>query len=209
MEEKNKDIIDNVVVFGFNLLPYIGGSLASIYTSNREKKKFERIKEFYEEISSILRDHEQSLKDLNMSIHDEDSLIYLIESIHEQVERENRDSKKRYLQNFFINTLTYPTNPRTFDKKQYYLNALSSLTELECEMLAFLFFQKNPVQIVNIQLNDNEDPYVILGRLNRLRNYGFIKILMGDQIVHGRDNALYDLVHISEVGKDFANYCLR
>ena len=195
---------------GLNLLPYVGGGLAALYTSNRDKKKFQRIESFYEETSAKINQMDQSLKELlKEQTHDNDSIISLIEQVNEKIEKENRDIKKQCLQKFLINSLLNSTTEETLDQREYFLDALSNLTIFEIELISLLYREDRIINMNDIGMHNNEDRYAVLGFVNRVRNYGFLELYIGGEFHVGAvDNSLNDNVKISEFGKRFVTFCL-
>ncbi|GAF14932.1 hypothetical protein JCM19046_3508 [Bacillus sp. JCM 19046] len=193
--------------------PLCWGSLASIYASNRDKKKFERIEAFFNDVFKTMEELKQSQqineKNLNLSKHDEEALASLIESILDKVESEIQEDKKRYLRNFFLNSLVIPTTKDTIDKKQIYLDALANMSYLECELLIMLYGQKEKLHMSQIEMK-SADQYFILSLTNRLRNYGFVEKYTNNITANQSvDNALDEFISISNLGKDFTLYCLE
>jgi hypothetical protein len=41
---------DTIIEAGLNAIPYVGGSLATLYYGSKNEKKFERLENFYKEL---------------------------------------------------------------------------------------------------------------------------------------------------------------
>lgn len=214
MNEKEKTTSkysrETLVEAGLNLIPYVGGSIATLYASNKQQKEFERIESFYDEVASKIKLMDHALKTiLNKQIHDDESLVNLIESINDIVEKENQDIKKQYLQNLFINSLLNRVDGNTLDQRKYFLDALSNLTVYELEVISLLYKEDRLININEIRMHGHDNRYAVLGFVNRLRNFGFVEQYIGDEFHVGAiDNSLNANIKISSFGKEFVNFCL-
>ena len=93
-----------------------------------------------------------------------------------------------------------------FDERKYFLNVLTEMSVLECDILDFLYKQSQPTQIRSISKLDT-DPYAIYGSINKLRSYGFIESRRGSYMMNGKqDEHLDDIVFVSGFGKKFIKY---
>lgn len=202
-----------IIEAGLNLIPYAGGALASVYTHNKDSKRFERIEEFYQNVQQQMQHMEQELIDrINIENHNPDLLANLIEKQNDVIETEYISTKKHFLQSFFINNLIMETSEMTYDKKVMYLDALESLNYSELEILSLLFKMNKPQPVSSIEFKDepSKDRYTIVGHVNRIRNYGFIEMFTGDQFTIGgqQDNIHESVIIISDFGKEFVSFCL-
>ncbi|MFC4661752.1 hypothetical protein [Oceanobacillus aidingensis] len=203
---------DAAIEAGLNLVPYVGGSLASLYSNHKNNKRFERIEDFYQNLKKQMVELDQTIIDrINSSQQDPELLASLIEKQHEVIETEYINYKKQFLQSYFINNLIMETTYETFDKKVMYLDALKNLNLSELEILILLFQQNKPQQISGIEFkeNSNKDRYTIVGHVNRLRNYGFIELYTGNVTIGGNVDNIHDsIISISDFGKEFVSFCL-
>jgi len=202
----NSDKRDLVIQAGMQLVPYVGGSLSSLYFGAKQEKRFKRLESFYEEIASEIG----RMKDDISSIDKQDpiALEAIIESLHEKVEAEPTIEKREFFKNYFKNTLKYPV-AGNFDERKYFLDALSEMTLLECAILAFVNSQASPIQVGNIQ-KSGTDKYAIVGAIGRLKSRGFLTATQGSFAVGGgADNSLQEIVSVSSFGKSFINFCLH
>ena len=192
---------ETVIKAGMNLIPYVGGSLATLYFDEKQEKRFERLEQFYQEIKKEL--DEKPIDSSKFSDHNKEELENLIEDIHNRVELETREKKKRLFRNFFIQTIERPVNC-DFDKRKTFLSILDSLSELECELLAFLAKQTVQVQIRNLT---GADIYVLFSGVNKLISYGFLETRRGSYTMNGtQDENLDNFVFLSNNGKEFVEY---
>ena len=193
---------DLAIEAGVQLIPYIGGSLATLYFGAKEGRRFKRIETFYKEVATEL---EKAIALSSISPDDEASLIAIIEQVNERVEMEQIEEKRRYLKNFLVNILLHSIG--NFDEKSFFLQSLGSMTYLECEVLSGLAGQTAAVPVRGIR-KEGVGQYAIVGAIGRLRNLGFIEATT-TSFQFGGDNALNESVELSEFGKKFHNFCIR
>lgn len=208
MEEKlsGKERAEIAIEAGLQLIPYVGSSLATLYFSTKQEKRFKRIESFYAELAEEVRDLQERLAPVES--HDQEKLASLIEDLNDRVEREHLELKRRYFKNFMRNTLLTPTN-NNYDERKYFLDALSALSLLECEMLAFLKQKAGMVEVRTIQ-KPGTPQYAIVGAIGRLSTYGFVRtVQLSMTIGGGADNALAQGVELSDYGVRFVRFCLE
>jgi len=196
---------DLVIQAGMQLIPYVGGSLSALYFGAKQEKRFKRLESFYQEIATEI----EKMKDSISSIDKQDpvALEAIIESLHEKVEAEPTLEKREYFKNYFKNTLKFPISGN-FDERKYFLDALSEMTLLECELLAFINSQSNSIQVGNIK-KLGTDKYAVVGAIGRLKSRGFLTATQGSfAIGGGDDNSLLEVVSVSSFGKSFIAFCL-
>lgn len=207
-----KETISTTIEAGLNIVPYVGGSLASLYSNYKNNKRFERIEEFYENVKTQMNELDQGIVDrIKSSYQDPDLLATLIERQHDAIETEYFNHKKQFLQSYFINNLIMETTDETFDKKVMYLDALKNLNYSELEILSLLFRMNKPqpVSAIEFKEDSSKDRYTIVGHVNRLRNYGFIELYTGNVTIGGNvDNIHNSIISISDFGKEFVRFCL-
>ena len=202
----NSDKRDLVIQAGMQLVPYVGGSLSSLYFGAKQEKRFKRLESFYQEIASEM----EKMKDSISSVDKQDpvALEAIIESLHEKVEAEPTLEKREFFKNYFKNTLKFPV-AGNFDERKYFLDALSEMTLLECELLAFINSQPNSIQVGTIQ-KPGTDKYAVVGAIGRLKSRGFLTATQGSFAVGGgADNSLQEIVSVSSFGKSFIAFCLN
>ena len=202
----NSDKRDLVIQAGMQLVPYVGGSLSSLYFGAKQEKRFKRLESFYQEIASEI----EKMKDSISSVDKQDpvALEAIIESLHEKVEAEPTLEKREFFKNYFKNTLKFPV-AGNFDERKYFLDTLSEMTLLECELLAFINSQPNSIQVGIIQKPDT-NKYAVVGAIGRLKSRGFLTATQGSFAVGGgADNSLQEIVSVSSFGKSFIAFCLN
>jgi hypothetical protein len=197
---------DLVIQAGMQLIPYVGGSLSSLYFGAKQEKRFKRLESFYQEIASEIEKIQDSISSVDKQ--DPVALEAIIESLHEKVEAEPTLEKREFFKNYFKNTLKFPV-AGNFDERKYFLDALSEMTLLECELLAFINSQPNSIQVDNIQ-KQGTDQYAVVGAVGRLKSRGFLTATPGSFAVGGgADNSLQEMVSVSSFGKLFIAFCLN
>ncbi len=210
MEQKSDNLTleqeaENRIKAGLQLVPYIGGTLATLYFDRKQQKEFNRLTNFYTELSTDL----ENLKEkFSLDNQDEVKLITLIEKINNKVEKEVVKEKIDCLKYFFRNILTQPVKD-DYDEKVLFLESLSSMSILEIEILKFIDSQNNFVQIGIIQ-KPGVEQYAIIGAIGRLRNFGYLQSTSGGMSIGDRsDNYLRELVKVSIFGEKFIKFCLN
>ncbi|MGE6593488.1 hypothetical protein ACQKFU_28920 [Bacillus mycoides] len=194
-----------IVQSGLQLIPNVGGALSTAYYGTKQEKRFKRIESFYQELSEEVGKIQLQLPSID--IHNQDSLIALIEELNEKIEREHTEQKRDYFKRYLLSTLSSPTNDN-FDERRFFLDALGNMTLLECEILLLLYrnneirFQIRTIGIPGVK------QFAIVGAINRLKTYGFIQSYT-DGIYFGReDNTMQEYVIPSDFGINFIQYCL-
>jgi hypothetical protein len=197
---------DLVIQASMELVPYVGGPLSTLYFGSKQEKRFKRIESFYKEISEEIGHMKESISSLDNQ--DPDRLEAIIESLHEKIEIEPTKEKRDYLKNYFKNTLKHPVSGN-FDERKYFLETLSNLTLLECELLTFLKTQSSALQVRSIQ-KPGVDTYAIVGSIGRLKTSGFISAATSSIALGGNeDNSLNEMVSITTFGDKFIQFCLE
>lgn len=186
-------------------VPYVGGSLATLYFGAKEKKQFERLKEFYEELNVEVESIKSSISPIEE--HSQEELAALIEEIHEKVENERVESKKKYYQNLYKKSLIHPVKGN-FNERKYFLDLISQLTELHFSILALLIKQNKKVPINAINAN-GVDPSLKKGFVQQLENYGLLDSELESIQFTTQAGSINKKVEITELGKSFHYFCLE
>lgn len=191
---------DTIIEAGINAIPYVGGAVAALYFGNKNEKRFQRLEEFYEKLNEEL----ESVTNEGFSFNETNAEQFqdLISELHEKVEKESRETKKKLLRNYFTTTLQNPING-DFDLRLIFLEALDSLSEFDCNILAFL----KTVDQVQIKGITGADPYLIYSSVNKLISLGFLETRRGSFTMNGmQDENLDNIVFLSGFGKQFIEY---
>lgn len=201
-----KEKFEIVVEAGLQLIPYIGGPLASAYFGVKNEKRFKRIESFYKEFSNQLKEMDRRINSLN--IHDEDALIAIIERLNEKIEQEVLDEKRSYFKKYLLHTLMESTNKSNFDERRFFLDVLADMTLLEIELMVFLYTKNQPVLVGTIT-KTGVDQSVIVGTVGRLKNYGFITAITKSISIGGSvSNALNEAISLTYFGRRFYEFCI-
>lgn len=207
MENDNltqEQIANNVIESGLQLIPYVGSALAILYFGRKQQKEFNRLSNFYKELSDDLK----KIEKISLDNQDEIKLAALIEKINNKVEKEVLQEKINYFKYYFKNILTNPVKD-DYDEKVLFLDSLASMGILEIELLKFINSQSDFIQIGTIQKSET-DQYVIVGAIGRLRNFGFLQSASGGMSIGGNDdNYLKERIKLSNFGRKFINFCLN
>ena len=199
-----KEEVENTIKAGLQLIPYVGGSLATLYFDRKQQKEFKRLALFYKELSEELTKLKESI---SLDNQDETKLVTLIEKINDKIEKEVLQEKIECFKRYFKNILTHPVK-NDYDEKVLFLESLASMTLLEIEILKFLDSKGDFMAIGLIQKSGIEQ-YAIVGAVGRLRNLGFLQSAGGGMSFGDRsDNYLKELIKVSPFGKKFIKFCL-
>jgi hypothetical protein len=192
---------DTIIEAGLNAIPYVGGSLATLYYGSKNEKKFERLENFYKELKEEMDKNPIDVS--GFTNHNEEELENVISDLNDKVEKETREEKRKYLKHFFISTIETPIQ-NDFDERKAFLDILDGMTVVECKLLDFLSKQQDPIQIRNLT---GEDIYVLYGAVNKLISYGFLEARRVNFTMNGaQDEKLDDLIFTSVYGKRFIEY---
>ncbi|MGG3282749.1 hypothetical protein [Paenibacillus solani] len=200
-----KEEQDIAIQAGLQLIPYIGGSLATLYYGTKQEKRFKRLESFYQEFSEYISKSGHQFRGIDEF--NKDELVFLIEELNEKVEREHTEAKRDFLKQFLLSTLSQPKG--NFDEQRFFLDAVSDMTFLECDILALLRKALDALEVGSIR-KDGVEQYAIVGAIGRLKGYGFIRTFTTGMSFGGReDNSLRDGVELTPFGKKFIAYCLN
>ena len=196
---------DLVLQAGMQLVPYVGGSIASLYFGSKQERRFKRLESFYQELAQEI----EGIKDSIGEIEDQNpiALEAIMESLHEKVEVEPTQEKRQFFKNYFKSTLRNPVTS-DYDERKYFLETLDDMSLLECEILAFIKTQPQQTQVGAIN-KPSVDQYAIVGSIGRLKSRGFLISMQGSfSVGGGADNSLQELVAVSSFGIKFCDFCL-
>ncbi|MCC5092682.1 MULTISPECIES: hypothetical protein [Xanthomonas] len=195
---------DLAIQTGLQLIPYVGGSLCTLYFGTKQEKRFKRIESFYAELAEELKQVKGAIPPVEKQ--DAPALEAIMESLHDKVEAEPTAEKRQFFLNYLKHTLLQPVSGN-FDERKYFLTALDEMSLLECELLAFINGSAQ-VQVGSIQKPGTEQ-YAMVGAIGRLKARGFLTASQGSfAIGGGADNSLQEIVQVSSFGKRFHSFCL-
>lgn len=188
-------------------IPYVGSSIATLYFGYKQEIRFKRLENFYKELAIEIEGIKEKI--ISIDRQDKDSFLFILEELNEKVEKEYRLEKIIFFKNYFKNTLKDPVTKINFDKRQYFLNIIESMTLSESSILKFLINSENePTEIINIEFN-GIDQYLIIGAVEKLKSYGFLESqTISVMIGTGQDNRLREKVRLSDFGIKFYEFCI-
>jgi len=210
--EENKQLSsiekrDLVIQAGMQAIPYIGGTLATLYFGKKQELRFKRLETFYKEVAEEISDLEDKLAP--SEAYDKEALTAIIEELNEKIEREQVQEKREYFKSYLKNTLINPIKQGNYDERRFFLDALGSMSLLECELLGSFNKNTEPTRVGQIR-KSGVDQYAIVGAVARVKTYGFlISGQPGISIGGSQDNSLLETVKISDFGKRFCEFCLK
>jgi len=192
---------------GLNAIPYIGGSLSTLYFGAKEERKFKRIENLY----ALIRDDFEEFKGriLPLESFDKFKLSALIDEINENAENDAIGNKIEYFRNCFFNILTNQ-DEEAFDKRKYFIQALSQVTQLEIEILSNLYKAGDGhAYSPKSEKEDHFDINQYNGLLERLKSIGFLNSSLNGTLHPGINLSQISAYQISDFGKEFVAFCLE
>lgn len=196
---------DTIIEAAVQAIPYVGGSLATLYFGNKQERRFRRLEKFYEELKEEISKSPNVYKDIIQ--HNPDELSAIIEELNENVESEHLDLKRNLYKNYFKKTMIEPVNGN-FDERKLLLDILSAVTPLQIEIIVFLATQPSAVKSNKI-LKPGVEQAVILGSLAQLKNYGLIESTVNSIVLGESNGSINENITLSKFGIRFNNFCLQ
>lgn len=201
---------DTVIAASLSLIPYIGGSFAAVFTSIKTDKEIQRLNTFFKDIASNIESFDEKLKQvIKESNHDEEYLVMLTEKVAREVEKEARKIKQTAMKNFFTHSLLNGVTKTSYSEVEFFLDVLIDLSEVDINILVLLQQENRLLAVGEIKSPTYSDPYFILASVNKLRSYGLIQLFSGDVLIGVRDNALSEMIKLSNLGTKFIKFCLN
>lgn len=205
MMAKNNEKRDLIIEAGLQLIPYVGGTLSTLYFGTKQEKRFKRLESFYEEVAEDVERYKITLPGLKEN--NEEDIISIIEHLNEKIEVESRNEKRDLFKNYFINLLLIDGDIN-YDQKLYFLNTLDSLNLLDVMVLNLI--RENESVLVRDVTPGPYDIYEIVGSVGRLKNLGFLYARTGRiSIGSNEDNTMNEIVSISSFGQIFIDFCIK
>ena len=205
MMAKNNEKRDLIIEAGLQLIPYVGGTLSTLYFGTKQEKRFKRLESFYEEVAEDVERCKITLPGLKKN--NEEHIISIIEHLNEKIEVESRNEKRDLFKNYFINLLLIDGDIN-YDQKLYFLNTLDSLNLLDVMVLNLI--RENESVLVRDVTPGPYDIYEIVGSVGRLKNLGFLYARTGRvSIGSNEDNTMNEIVSISSFGQTFIDFCIK
>jgi hypothetical protein len=202
MPKIDKDLTLEALV---QAVPYVGSSLATLYFGNKQKRQFNRLVTFYEEIKKEISEINDQIKSIEE--HNPDELSAIIEQLHEKIEKEPLVEKRSFYKNFFKSTLIYPVKGN-YDERKKFLDILSDLSLLEADIIKFLNQQPGAVDSLSVN-KPSVETSIIQGSIYKLKSWGIISASLGSISLGGSAGGIHENIALSEFGKRFLNFCLE
>ncbi len=202
MHNEKKEIVLQSLI---QAIPYVGGSLSTLYFGSKQEKRFKRIEQFYNEIKDEINNIKGSIKSIDN--HNQEELSAILEELHEKIESEHLEIKKKYYKQYFKSTLINPVNGN-FDERKFFLDILSNLTPLQLKLLIFIYQQQNPIPSNGISIH-GVDSSLITGSINQLKTFGLVKMKLDSIAFTNMGGAMNEKVSMSQFGKKFHEFCLQ
>lgn len=206
IEKEVIDTISSTVAYGIAAIPVVGGSLSAIYFDIKGRIRFKRIEKFYRDLAKEVNEIKDQIPTIDNFGKEE--IAAIIEEINEKVEKEHSEKKIKYIKNYFKNSLVDPVTKDNFDERRFFLDVLSEMTLLECDILLFLNEHSDERVGINKIESENADRYAIRGAIGRLVNYGFVISIRRGITFGGNDTAGTE-AKINDFGKRFLEFCLK
>lgn len=208
IELTSKEKAQLVIQSAIQAIPYVGGSIATLYFGRKQEIRFERLESFFRELAEEIKEIKGKIK--SIEIQDKEAFIFILESLNEKVEIEYSNDKRKFFKNYFKNTLKEPINELNFNERRYFLDVLGLINILECKILKILIEKGNvSTQIKDIKI-ESVDIYAIIGAIEKLKSYGFLEsYTLSVRFGTEQDNRIQEKVRLSNYGKKFYEFCIE
>ena len=201
---KEKTLIATETIL--NLIPYAGGSLATLIFGPQNEKRLKRVESFFEEISNMIANNEIVLA--SNLYENQEAFAAIFEEVVERIQREHTEGKREFLKNFFSNVLG--DEQINYDRSMTFLRILGELTCLQSELLKSLYRKRGELIYPRDIYPNITKNYEAIAALYHLQNSGLVisathgYIMMADFTPTIASNN----IEISSFGVDFVNYVL-
>ncbi|MDT2703666.1 hypothetical protein [Enterococcus dongliensis] len=195
-----KDYKDLVIEAGIGLIPYVGGSLQTLYFGAQNEKRFKRIESFYKQLSQKIGE----LESFELDSSNGEKVIGIIDTIHDEIEKARSHDKVVYFVNAYKNLLLSSENIKGLDMDELFVDILSEISKTEIEILANLFRLK---QQVGTSLS-GYDSTLVAGSMESLSNRGLVNKHLQRLQIGGLGGQEYKY-SISYLGTSFCEYILH
>lgn len=204
-----KQKLEVAIQTGLQAIPYVGAPLATAYFGSKQVKEFNRLQEFYNQLSKDMESIKSSIVPIDMQY--EDGLMSLIEQINSNIEKEHQSRKIQCYKNYMRNMLTNQITEYNYDKKKLFLEVLQSMSIIEIEVVSELYkLEKNLIVKVSAFSRAGFDTYAFVGVMSKLKSYGFLKTQQEQMFIGGgEDNLLNESVAINDYGREFVEFVLQ
>lgn len=198
-----KDFFSLTIQSGLNAVPYIGGVLSTAYSGYKNEVRIKRLEKFYQDFAEFINQVNIVIPQIHQDV--ETQIFDLIEELSDKVEREYSSRKLLHFRHLLLNLLMHPESEE-FDIQRYFIQTLSFMTELECEILNLMFQQETSVTVAQLSAK-GIDNNIVIGGVSRLKSYGFLTGYTGQfNIGPGANNVLNERIELNSFGKTFYDY---
>ena len=197
-----KDKLELVVNAGLQAIPYVGGSLATLYFGYKQEQRFQRVEKTLKEVADEL----QGIQIPSIEQHNKDELITLIDELTDKIEKEQLESKRILYKEYFKNILKTPTNGN-YEERKLFLEVLEKITPLQIEIFQFLLVNDNAVDLA-IQ-KPGTDQSLIQSSILQLENYGLVNATIHSISLGGSNAGMPMSLKVSQFGKKINEFCLK
>lgn len=201
INEKKEIYIKSLV----QAIPYVGGSLSTLYFGSKQKKRFKRIEDFYTELKDEIGSIKDEIKDIDE--HNPDELSAILEELNEKIEVEHLEIKRKYYKQYFFNTLKKPVK-NNFDERKLILDILSELSPFQIELIIFIAQETQAIPTNSIRIH-GMDESLIVGAINKLKTSGLVQLDLTGISMTNSGGSMHENVKISPFGKRFHEFCIK
>lgn len=199
---KPKDKFELVVNAGLQAIPYVGGSLATLYFGYKQEQRFQRVEQTLKEVANEL----QNCQLPRIEEHNSEELMSLIDELTDKIENERIESKRNLYKEYFKNILKTPTNGN-YEERKLFLEVLSRITPLQIEIFQFILRTPDVID-ANIS-KPGTDISLIKSSILQLENDGLVIATLNSITLGGSQAGMPMRLTVSEFGKRFNNFCLN
>jgi hypothetical protein len=202
LNDKQANIVSSVSVGQalLSAIPYVGSSLAFIWTNVQAERRFLRIERFCELITHEIEDLKDAIKSLNDF--DKNKLASIIEEIFEGVEKDFTEEKVQYFKNCFFNMLINPSDS-DYGKRKYFISLINLLSIMEIGLICALYKASEGHGY------KGADNYEIIGWLERLKSLGLVQSHLAGTLEPNINWSSISHYRISQFGQEFVIFCLE
>ena len=191
---------DIVIEAGINLIPKVGGTLATIYFGAKNEKRLKRLEDFYRELDNHLKEIDASLPEPTQGIN-RDQLTGIIESINDQMETA-RAQNKRDLFCRLYSTCLLNINNLSWNREEFYEETLSELDTNEIRILIWLANKEENSSTDNIKVEGMEQALVD-GYLTRLTDLGLLDRTLESITIGQNQGGNHYSYQVNQLARDF------
>lgn len=214
MFEKGKEVASQIadttfnemITYGLNAIPVVGGPLAAFYRDVNDRIKFERIEGFLAQLKEEIEKTQRRLEDtdLTFSLAKEEWAAF-IETVLTKVEKEPSQEKRDLFKNIFISTVS--NDKYSYEKIAMFVEILDSLHPIDIHFLNYLSKASEAVvfnQLTVHQYTRDE----LYGSMQRLKNYGFLNVWFAGLTLGGPQDKSRENILLNEYGREFIEFAL-